>query len=285
MTTKYLIRDRENLEDGYLGRPVDIIKLTDNEEEARAAYIEYALASIEEVEIHQNLDWSFTDSTRQQLALEQAHEYCMEHDNLHLLDEGEIQTYCGLPEDLSGSTQLKVAEILHVCPLKFDEIKDPSYAIYLPHINEYLHYEGEFPDELRYSAKKNAEFAFGNQPDFIISEPRPEKFTDELLSTLMNSIPSEIKAESIGELTYAPDQLRISVKILEKDFTLTETENSVSIKHRKSFHYKLSMYEEVSKLNSLLKTPFFVEKALTPDEIVTFYERSLEKMASYFEED
>lgn len=284
MTTKYLIRTREDLEDGYLGRPVDIVKLTANEEEAKAAYIKYALASIEDIEIHQNLDWSFTDSTRQQLALQYAHEYCMEHDDIHLLDEGEIQTYCGLPEDLSDSTQLKVAEILHVCPLKFDEIKDPSYAIYLPHISDYLYYEDEFPDELRYSVKKNAEFAFGSQPDFVISDPRPEKFTDELLKTLMNLIPNEIKAESIEELTHAPDQLRTLLKTLEEDFIFTETEDIVSIKIRRSFYDRLSMYKNISKFNSLLKTPFFVEKALTPDEVIALYEKYLEKIASYFED-
>lgn len=284
MTTMYLVRARENLEDGYLGRPTDIIRLTDNESEAKDAYIKYTLASLEETELNPNLALSFTDEASLQSALEEANTYSLEHDDIAVSDIDEIITSYGLPEDLSDSTKIKVAEILRVTPLYFEKLQDPCYTIYLPYTDHYLYYKGEFPDEYQMaSITKDAELAFGNQPDFLINNLMPQKFKNDLIEVLIKSIPTEIKADSISDLTGNPEQLRSSVAEMNKIFKLTETENNVTIQTKLSVLDFYQSYEKISKVNTLLKMPFFIEKPLIPEQLIILYKESLDKVATYYD--
>lgn len=288
MTTTYLVRAREYLEDDYLGRPIDIVEITDDKTKAQNTYKKYVLASISDIDVSTNIQANYPEDEEQYLALQRANEYALAKENHALLnDDGCILEYYGLPENFSDDCVVEVAEMLGISTLQFDEIKNPSYVVYFPEIDEYLYYQDEFPDEDFYTIIGNAELAFGHQPDFIFKDDRIPSVTKNLIKAFIDKMPKKIVKDSIDELTHSPDEFRTLMKTLEDDITFTETENGVHIKIYSSGFYTpkeaLASYKKYAQINALLKSPLFIEKTLSPDELIMLYKKSLERINDYYE--
>lgn len=284
MITKYLLRERQNLEDGYIGRPVDIIDITEDFVEAKSKYVENVLADLENLEIEKNLDKNFLDERSKKSALELAHQYAMQKENHALLDEsGYIASDYGFPEELTNDCILEIAEMLGVSPLQLDILDSSLYVIYFPQIQSYLHYLDEFPNENFATVVRDNELAFGHQKDFIVTDKRPISHTQQLLNAFFAKIPIKIEAKNIDKITNYPNKLRNFASKYQEIFLLDENENGVILEKKSTYGDKKDLYYKFVELNSLLQAPLFVEKLINPDELIELYIASLQAIADYYE--
>lgn len=283
-SSKYLVRAREDLEDGFLGRAIDIVLLTDDKAEARQTYQKYVRQSISEIEVPKIFDWDISEEKSQKM-LKQAHDHAMQKENHPLVGEdGYLIEHYGFPENLSDECMVEVAEILGVSTLQFDEITDPIYVIYFPEDDEYLCFQEEVPvdlDSYNNSTTTKAELAFGSQADFLDKESRPFDGTKELIEAFLNKV-NYISASTLEELTDSPDELRSLIEDSLSDyFEFEEAKHGITIS-QKSRYSPEGWYEKYAQINALLKSPIFIEKAVSPDELLELYKKSLDNVPNYY---
>ncbi len=282
MQTKYMVRAREELEDEYLGRAIDIVIVTDNEQEARETYKKYMLIGLCDVNIDVNLSEKYPDKQIRKEKLQLAHQLAMEKCNKPLIDDDGYPLFTWFDPEYFDKHDcvIEIAELLGINTLQFDVLTNPVHVIYFPHSDKYFCRQDEFPPTKNSSAQfsiDDAELLFSTNINGMINN-------DKIAQELFSSIPIICKS-SIEELTHSPDNLRQWIddnSFFELYEDREDKNKGVVLSTATIFRDYFSKYQEMLKLNKLLNEPLFIEKQITVDEFVTLYQQSLDNMQARY---